>query len=433
MPAHVLPQDPSVTELRLANGLTLIGVQLPHLHSAAVQFLVRAGSRFEEGEAVGLSHFVEHMIYRGSTRFPSAYALNRAIERLGGSLYAETSRELTSYLIEAPPESVGGLLDILADAVTHPRWAELEVEQRIVLEEILEDLDEDGRFIRTDDVVRRLAWGEHPLGQPITGSQETVAAFTKRVASRHHARYYVGENAVLCLATPEPVGPLLRAAAQAFGGLASGARAEPSAAPSAFQRPRLRYLAHRESQTTVNLLLHLLPDSHALAPAQLLLLRVLDDGLSTRLHRRIVDELGLVYGIAASPEVLEDISVLDLSAACAHATTPRLLEELTGLLTELRQRPPEADELDLARKRLVWDYTASLDSPRWMADWHATMALLRRSRSLRERLSQILRVSRNEVLEVASLIVQPERLATVVLGRLSREAQRQVRGQLEAL
>jgi predicted Zn-dependent peptidase len=416
------PQEPRTTITTLPNGLTLVVVSQPHLHTCAAQFMVRAGSRYETAESAGLSHFVEHMLYRGSEAYPDAFSLNRAFERRGGGLYAETGREITSYLVECPAESLLPLLQVLADALLRPRWNDLEVEQRIVLEEILEDLDEHGALIRADDVARRLAWPDHPFGLPITGTPESLRSITRADVEAHHGRFYCGENAVLCVAGPLDAVEVQDAVARHFAGLSQGSRAIPQSA-ARFHGPRITHVDHAESQTTVNLLIQALPDADPLNPAQSVLLRILDDGLSTRLHRRIVDELGLAYDVSATAEVLEDAVLVDFGAACAHDSARPLLQAIWDLAAELRQTPPDEEEFQIARRRLLWDVQASYDSPRAMTEYYGNAALLRRNRTLSVRVRQVLSATREDVHEVARRVLRPARLAAATVGRLTRAQQ----------
>lgn len=413
------PAEPDTTFATLPSGLTVAVVHQPHLHSASAQLFLRVGSRYESEENAGLSHFLEHMIYRGSAGFPSAFALALAFERLGGGLYAETSRELTSYQVECPPESLLALLGVLADAALRPLFPEVEVEKRIVLEELLEDQGEDGQLVRSDDVVRRLAFPVHPIGLPIVGTATSVSSFTREALEAHHARYYTGANAVLAVAGPLCSAAVQDAASAAFEGLPRGSRATPAPAES-YQGPKLLHVDDAESQTTLDLLVQAVPDSHPLNPAQSLLLRILDDGLSTRLHRRVVDELGLAYSISASPEVLEDTVLVDFVGSCAHDSTHPLLEAILSLATELKAIPPDTEELEMARRRMIWDVQASLDSPRAMTEYYGTAVLLRNQRSLSARVAQVLSATQEQVHEAARLVLHAERFAAATVGRLTR-------------
>src|SRR6476469_8336788 len=157
-----------VARARLSNGLRLLTIETPHLHTASVCLYVRAGSRYETSETNGLSHFVEHMLFRGSGSYPASYALNLAIEELGGTLYAETGRDYSLYQIPLHPRHIARGLEILGDLFSTPAFRDIDRERQIILEEILEDLDDRGRNVNLDDLSRAVAWDKHPLGYTIT-------------------------------------------------------------------------------------------------------------------------------------------------------------------------------------------------------------------------------------------------------------------------
>ena len=191
-----------VARARLSNGLRLLTIETPHLHTASVCLYVRAGSRYETPETNGLSHFLEHMLFRGSGRYPSSFALNLAIEELGGTLYAETGRDYSLYQITLHPKQVARGLEILGDLFSAPAFRDIDLERKIVVEEILEDLDDRGRNVNVDDQSRRLAWGHHPLGFPITGPMRNVKRFSLADVRAHFRRFYGAANMVLAVAGP---------------------------------------------------------------------------------------------------------------------------------------------------------------------------------------------------------------------------------------
>jgi predicted Zn-dependent peptidase len=196
--------------------------------------------------------------------------------------------------------------------------------------------------------------------------------------------------------------------------------------------PRFLHVDDSESQTTLDLMFQGVPEPHPLYGAQSLLLRVLDDGLSTRLHRRVVDELGLAYGVSASPEVLEDTVLVDIVTSSAHSSTASLLEAILQLTSELREAPPEAAELEMAKRRLIWDVQASLDGPRAMTEVFGASALLGQQLSLSERVNRVLAAKPEEVLEAARLLFGAGRVAVAAVGRLKRSGRAALARLLEA-
>ena len=218
-----------VARARLPNGLRLLTIQTPHLHTASVCLYVRAGSRYETAQTNGLSHFLEHMLFRGSGRYPSSFALNLAIEELGGTLYAETGRDYSLYQITLHPKQVERGLEILGDLFATPAFRDIDLERKIVVEEILEDLDDRGRNVNVDDQSRRLAWGDHPLGFPITGPMRNVKRFSIGDVRSHFRRFYGAANMVLAVAGPLAPRQVRDQARAAFARVHTGARRRPRA------------------------------------------------------------------------------------------------------------------------------------------------------------------------------------------------------------
>jgi predicted Zn-dependent peptidase len=184
-------------DFTLENGLRVLVAPDPQRHRAHVALHVRTGSRFETPETNGLSHFLEHMIYRGTPRLPSAHAVNDAFERIGGYLYAATQTDFGIFSMTLPRESLDAASALFGEVLRTPAFLDIEVEQEIVCEEILEDKDDDGRDVDADNLSRGLIYPAHPLGFTITGDEAHVRSFDLALLRAHHARHYVARGSVL--------------------------------------------------------------------------------------------------------------------------------------------------------------------------------------------------------------------------------------------
>jgi predicted Zn-dependent peptidase len=417
---------------QLPNGLRLCTVEAQHLHWATVALYVRAGSRYETKATNGLSHFVEHMLFRGSARFPDSYALNRSIEELGGTLYAETGRDYSLYQISLHPTRVGGALDILGDLFSAPSFRDIDLERRIILEEILEDFDERGRKVNIDDLSREAAWPRHPLGYSIVGPTANVRRFGLADVRRHFRRLYGGRNMVLCVAGRVKRADILAAARQAFRDLPQGRKAVPKAPRVVLGGPRFRTVWSDSAQTQLQLLFYALPEWDPGYPALVALLRILDDGMSTRLHYRVCDQKGLAYNVNAALEPLFDTALLELDAACAHAKLPDLVSEVLTIAGEFRKELVTPGELEKAKNRYLCDLEAGFDDIDGLCGWFGGTELFFRPYSHEERVRRMERVTAEEVRRVAQRVLRPERLTAVAVGALERSTARKVQRQLRA-
>jgi predicted Zn-dependent peptidase len=401
----------------LENGLRLVTVELPHLHTASVVMYARVGSRFESPGDNGLSHFLEHMLFRGTSRHPDAYQINYAIEALGGTLYAETGRDYSLYQLSLHPDTLDGGIALFGEIFRTPAFQGIDVERRIILEEILEDLDEEGREINVDDLARAAAFPGHPLGYKITGPYENVERFSGDDVRRHFARGYGARNLVLAVAGACHRDRVLAEATRAFAALPSGALLD-TAPPPPPRGPELCYVPNQGSQTSLQVLFRAVSEGDRAYPALQVLSRVLDDGMSTRLHRRVCDELGLAYYVSGNVEAFSDAALFEIDATSGHESVLELLEESLGLLGDLAARPPAADEVAKAKRRYRWDLEASFDDPDAMAGWWGGTELFFRPLGFDEKVARIDAVTPEDVASVASQIFRRDRLCVAAVGLL---------------
>ncbi len=401
----------------LANGLRVVSVELPHLHSASVVMYAKVGSRYESPGDNGLSHFLEHMLFRGTERLPDAYRLNHAIEALGGTLYAETGRDYSLYQMSLHPETLSDGISLFGEIFCAPTFSEIEVERRIILEEMLEDLDEDGRLVNVDDIARSTVWPEHPLGYRITGPYENVSRFDGGDVRRHFARCYGARNMVLCVSGAVERARVIEDVSRAMGPLASGDALEVAAPADGQREARLVHVEHAVSQTAVQLLFRGISELEPDYPSLIALGRVVDDGMSTRLHRRLCDELGLAYYVAGSLEPFVDTGLYEIDASAGHENVPALVRETLALVSKLRDEVVLDEELEKARRRYRWDLEHSFDDPDAMAGWFGGTELFYGPSTLEEKLQRMAAVTPESVREVARKLFRPERLTVAVVGR----------------
>lgn len=414
--------DPHVETTTLDNGLAVTTVSLPHLHTAVCALFIKVGARFEVPRDNGLSHFVEHMLFRGTERYPTSLALNTAIEHLGSTLHAETGRDYTLFQLALEPAHVPAAIELLGELLVRPRFSDIELERRLVLEEINEDYDEQGVEINADDIARGIAFDDHPLGQRIIGPRENVERFDDADVRRHFASFYGALNATLCVAGPVAHGAVVEAAGRALAGMPQGARAQVVPAPPlpAGGGPRLRHVPDAGSQTSLAILFRAVPELDPSYVALVALLRVLDDGMSTRLHYTLADQKGLAYSIHAAIEPLADTALFEIAGATANAKVPSLVKELLLLLDGLRRGEITDDELAKARVRYRYESLASIDDAAAMVGWFGGTALYYPPQKLSQRLEAMSKVSVDDVVRIAGQVLSPDHLALAAVGTLSR-------------
>src|SRR3954462_9065988 len=206
----------------LDNGLRVVTIELPHLHTGMIAAYVRAGSRHEDPAVNGVSHFLEHLFFRGSEGYPEGRAMNALVEDCGGSLNGVTTRDHGYYFSPVHPRRLEVPVAVLGDMLARPLLKEIELEREVILEEILDEVDEKGRDIDIDNLSKRALFPGHPLGMKIAGSGETVRELREEDVRAHHQRAYGAQNLVVACAGPVKHADLVALAEKHFGGLRPG-------------------------------------------------------------------------------------------------------------------------------------------------------------------------------------------------------------------
>jgi predicted Zn-dependent peptidase len=416
---------PEIGRIELSSGARFELAALPHVHRASISVTVRSGPRFEPAELGGISHFLEHMLHRGIPSRPSAHEQALAFEERGSELSAATYADRTVLAASCPPETAEQVLELLGEVCRSPLFESIDIERGIVREEILESSNDDGELVDPDDLAVSLAFPGHGLGRPIIGSLEALERFDQSVLRSVHGEHYVGSGLWASVTGAIDPDRIAAAAARAFGGLARGVRLE-NAAPPEIEGPLVEHAKDSTTQTALRLAFRAPGRGSTLEPACELVLRLLDDGMSTRLYTRICDELGLAYDVSASYEAFDGAGMFTVASECAHARTAELLTELLDVVTRLRDDGPTAAELERARQRAAWQMRALLDDPGELATFLGLAAEGGRSNQLDLRWRELASLDREQVTAAARSIFVPRNLVLAAVGRQTPAQRRAV-------
>jgi predicted Zn-dependent peptidase len=410
----------------LPNGLRVVVASQRQLHRAHVALWARVGSRYETRANNGIGHFLEHMIYRGTPRIPSAHAVNLAFERLGGSLFASTQVDHGIFSLTLPPDSFDDACSLFGEVLSHPAFLDIDIERGIVLEEILEDLDDEGRQVDADNLSRSLIYGDHPLGFTITGSEAQVRTFDESALRGHHELHYTADNLVLAFSGNVEEAHAVQIATRDFGSLMGGAPIRGTAPEHAQREARLKVVDNVSSQTDLRVCLRALSEGDPLRPALDVLMRIIDDGMSTRLYHRLCDARGLCYDVSAGYDGYEDDGVIDVAAGVQHRRVGLVTREILSMFEELAREGPTDDELEKARRRIAWDAQGLVDSAEEMSSFFAAGLLFDRFATVDDHVAELVRITANEVREAALRVARPDRLNVVAVGLLERDEYRRL-------
>ncbi|MDK9716367.1 MAG: insulinase family protein [Trichlorobacter sp.] len=416
---------PSCTTL--ANGLRVVTVELPHLHSADVAVYLKVGGRNDPAGRTGLSHFLEHMLFRGTAEYASSLEIEAAFESLGGGINAATDADSTCYYGRIHPRYATQGLEILASMLLRPRLEGIELERRIIGEEALEDISQDGDEISPDLVVGRMLWPDHPLGESTVGSLEDIARITEQDLYQHLATWYRPNNAVVVAAGPVQHS-LIVEATERFMGSWQGAEVpaiQPVVTPLG-AGPSCRFVRDSDSQITMQLAFR---SCHRAAPELTtlkLLRRILAGGGCSRLHLALRERLGLIYSVDASIGSYDETGCLSIDLSTAPENLATVLKATLEELRLLAASPVPEAELERVRTVYLADLDYSRDSVSEMGIRFGWGTLMGVSRSIDDDQQLVAQVSAAELQGLAAELFRPENRFLGVIGPIESIDQQEI-------
>jgi predicted Zn-dependent peptidase len=348
---------------QFANGLRLVTIEMPHLHSAEMACYVQVGGRDESAELAGISHFLEHIVFRGTADYPNSFLLERAFEAIGGAVNASTDVESTCYHSRLHPRHLPEAARLFASILTRPLLADVELERRIILEEALDDLNEQGEDISTDNLVARLLWPGHPLSLPTIGTGASINAISETDLRRHHHDYYTPANTVIVAAGNIRHDQTRQAVEAAFGhwqGRTQLQRRSPENLPGS--QSESLWVKDSDSQINLQLAFRTPGRNHADTVPLRVLRWILSWGGASRLMLRLREQLGLTYHVEAGLSMLADCGCFSIDLAVAPENLCRAVEESLGVVRGLCEMPVPAEELQGVLQAYLFDLEFSQDN-----------------------------------------------------------------------
>jgi predicted Zn-dependent peptidase len=399
----------------LDGGLTILTEAMPGLRSASLGIWVRAGSVSEGRQDMGVSHLLEHMVFKGTAQ-RSAREIALVLERLGGSLDAYTTREHTSYQARVLDSDLDIALDVLADLVLAPalREADLELEREVVLEEIaqVEDTPDDLVF----DLHAALLWGDHPYGYSILGTRETVTALTADALQAAHAREYRRGNVVVAAAGNVEHAAIVERVAALFDAAGQGTGSNGACVPKA-PPPRTERLVRDSAQTHLVFGAPTFGHADPRRYALVLLSTALGGGMSSRLFQRIREELGLAYAVYSHHGFHRHAGMLGVYAGTRPDGADRTEEVLREELARVARDGLTADELEDAKGQVKGQLVLSLESSSTRLHRLAGTALYGEPfRTAEEVMQCVEAVTLDETAAIAAEYLAPDRQTVLRLG-----------------
>jgi predicted Zn-dependent peptidase len=402
----------------LPNGLVVITEPMEHVHSVSVGIWLRSGSRREPLELNGISHFMEHMVFKG-TRRRSAEDIAREVDRVGGMLDAFTSKEMVCFNTRVLDEHLPKAFDVLADLVLEPKFAEDDIarEQSVVLEEIRMTQD------NPEDLVHELFtqnfWQPHALGRPILGTPETVSALDRAKLQSWFHDSYAPNHLVITAAGHLTHTQMVDLVAERFSKLAPVRDAlidpQPTAVPHVTQRTKREL-----EQVHICVGVPALPLTDDRRFAVSIMNNILGGGMSSRLFQNIRERLGIAYAIFSEMNSYRDAGMLSVYAGTSLETAEQLMRCVLEEFRHLRDEPLDEEELRRAKDHLKGATLLALEGSgsrmNSLARYHMYFG---RHFTPEELIAMLEAVTVEEIQQVAREFFAPERLSASMVGNLN--------------
>jgi predicted Zn-dependent peptidase len=393
----------------LKNGVRLLTTEIPWVHSASVAFFFAVGSRYEQDHVAGVSHFIEHMLFKGSQQYPTARLISEAVEGVGGSINGSTGKELTGYSVRVPADSLPVVFTVLADMICHPLFdpAEIEKERGVIIEELSATQDDPQEWVHllADEVM----WPGLPLGRDDAGTIASVSRLQRQQMLEYMHLHYRPNTCVVSVAGNIDHEQVIQLAEDLFAQWEPGDNPEwtPSLPPR--ETAAVRMIKKETEQT--NLCLAALGTAYASPDyfSVLLINALLGDGMSSRLFQSIREEQGLAYDIGSYFNSYYETGNFVISAGVDPSRTQDTIKAIVHELQRLCDEPVPVEELERIKAYVRGSFLLGLEGTHRIASWLGSQECLYNTiRDIDDLITKIMAITPSDIQRVARICFAPE-------------------------
>lgn len=406
----------------LPNGLRVVTSRMDHVHSATITFLFNVGARYETDDHAGMSHFIEHMLFKGTERRPDPFLITEEIEEVGGMINAATGRESTNYWVKVPAAHVDRAFDVLSDIVLNSTLDcdELEKERFVVVEEIRGVNDTPDDLVH--DLIDELVWEKQAIGRSILGSEQTVAGINTTDMRTFLKSYYRPERMVIAAAGKIEHQQIVELAERWFGEVSKGDGNGYTEAIVEQNAPRVRVVNRQTEQAHLCIGHPAIPYSDPRRYTQAMIDCVLSSGMSSRLFQEIRERRGLVYAVYGYfrqyVDVGQGVIYAGTDVARVDETITAIIEELDKLRTTIVPAGEIRRNKELTKGRIVMGLEDSRSLASWIGGQELTYDTIK---TPEEVMALIDAVKAEDMLELAREIYRDDLLNLVLIGPYDNE------------
>jgi predicted Zn-dependent peptidase len=403
----------------LPNQLKIITNEMPGARSVAVSIMVAAGGRTEDFETEGgVSHILEHILFKGSQKWPSAKLISQEIDAVGGLNNAYTSNDVTSYYIKLPKAHLPLALEILADMITNPLFEQEEIdrERGVIIEEInWRRHDDPMQFVEV--LLPPLLWPDDSLKQDVGGKDEVIRTISKAAIRGYKEKFYQPNNMVVSIAGAVKHQPVVELLTRLMGDLKPVAVPKITPVKNRLSSDRTNIYSKTTAQAHFLIGARAYPYFHKDDPAASVLTTILGSGMSSRLFVKVREEKGLAYSVNASRHNYIDTGIFEVYAGANLEKTDEAIAAVLEELERIRQEPVPAAELRKAKNKIKGGIQMGMENNNSVADrFGVQLLLVGKVRSIEEAIAKIEAVTVEDVQRVAGAILAPEKLRLAIIA-----------------
>ncbi|OLB22232.1 MAG: peptidase M16 [Acidobacteriales bacterium 13_2_20CM_55_8] len=402
----------------LPNGLIVLTEEMQHIRSVSIGIWIKTGSRDEDLQWNGISHFIEHMVFKG-TKHRSAEEIARQVDSIGGNMDAFTAKECVCFNVKVLDDHLPIAMDVLSDLVLNPVFdgADITRERGVILEEI--KMDEDSPDYLVHEIFTQNFWKDHPLGKPILGTKETVKKFEQPVVLDFYGQRFAPGNLIICAAGNLKHAQFVELVAKHFAQMQAKKNGFHSPQPKIVPRIIMRNKkALEQVQICVGVPSH--PIAHQKRYASYILNTLLGGGMSSRLFQNIRERQGLAYAIYSDLNPYRDTGCLSVYAGTSRESAGKVVQSIVSEFRKLKTETVPPEELRRAKDQLKGSLMLSLESSTArMSNLARQEMYFDRFYTLDELIEKIEGVTAEELKELAEQFFHTDSIAVTVLGNLN--------------
>ena len=402
----------------LNNGLRIITVPMIDNPSVTVLVMVEAGSKYEDQKNNGLSHFLEHMVFKGTPKRPKAIDISRELDSIGSHYNAFTSQEFTGYYAKADTRHLDKIIDVVSDMYNNPLFEESEItkEKGVIVEEIrmYQDLPQ----VHVQNIFMELLYGNTPAGWNIAGTEENVKSFTRDQFIKYRNEHYLASSTIVIVSGSFDEKETINKIEKVFSTIGTGPKSSKLPVKDSQKEPMIKVGFKETDQTHLVIGVRTFAVEDKRIPAMFVLSTILGRGMSSRLFAKMRDKLGICYYVKTEHNPFTDHGFLSISAGVDNT---RIKEAIVGIIEECERLKIEMvsdEEIKKAKDYIAGTTMLELETSDARAEYCGYQELMKKVIDLpNDIIEKVNKVSAKEVMDLAKDIFVNEGLNMALIGR----------------